>query len=154
MQESDLTSVYELVQNTIQASYREVYPAEAIEFFKNYHQKEVVMQDAEDGYTVVAESDGVIVATGTLLGTNIKRVFVAPDLQRKGIGKIVARELIRKAKLGLQATLELDASIISARFWESLGFQTMREDFIPVSHNEKLVYYKMTLALRNISKRS
>lgn len=143
MKESDLLSVYDLVQSTIQVSYLEVYPTEAIEFFKNYHEKDNILKDAITGYTIIVQSGGEIIATGTLIGTNIRRVFVRPNFQNQGIGKSVVKRLEEKASLDKLSTLDLSASLISRHFWESLGFTFLRENFLPVPNGKKLIFYEM-----------
>jgi len=147
MKESDLVSVYELVRNTIQVSYNEVYPVEAIEFFKNYHRKDFILQDAVEGYTIIGESDHEIIATGTLTGTNIRRVFVHPNHQHIGIGKLVVKQLEQKAAINKLSTLDLSSSLVSRRFWESVGFNFLRENYIPVSNEKKLIFYEMLKTL-------
>ena len=59
MKKADLQSVFKLVQDTLQVTYAAVYPPEAIEFFKNYHNRENILKNAS-GYTIVAEYDGQI----------------------------------------------------------------------------------------------
>jgi GNAT superfamily N-acetyltransferase len=145
--ETDLQFVYELVQNTIQVSYSDVYPPEAIEFFRNYHRPESISNDATMGYVVVAESNGQILGTGTLLGTNIRRVFVKPEHQRKGIGKLIARELERKANSDGLYKLDLSSSLKSRHFWETEGYILLGEFFLPVSNNKKLIFYEMSKTL-------
>ncbi len=61
---SDLENVYRLVQNVITVSYRDVYPAEAVEIFLEHHNRENILNDALSGYCVVAENEGEIVGTG------------------------------------------------------------------------------------------
>ena len=148
--EEDLRSVYRLIQHTIDTSYHEAYPREAIEFFEGYHSKEHILNDAATSYTVVAECKFEVLGTGTLLGINIRRVFVSPLYQHKGTGKLIVRELERKASLDKLTTLDLEASLVSRQFWESLGFLVEREDYVPVSNNQKLSYYKMVKTL-NVS---
>ena len=126
----DLWSVYQLVQNTIDISYHEAYLKEAVEFFKEHHPEEQILNDAAAGYTVVAESNREIVGTGTLLGTHIVRVFVDPLHQHRGIGKVIVQELEREASVEESATLYLEASLVSRQFWESLGFIIQKEDLI------------------------
>jgi len=82
----DLRSVYRLIQHTIDTSYHEAYPREAIAFFKDYHSKEHILDDAATGYTVVAECNCEVLGTGTLLGINIRRVF------GESLGFLVERE--------------------------------------------------------------
>jgi GNAT superfamily N-acetyltransferase len=139
----DLQSVYRLIQYTIDTSYREAYPREAIEFFKGYHSTERILNDASTGYTIVAECNCEILGSGTLAGTNIRRVFVSPLYQHKGIGKMIVQKLVKKASLKKLTTLDLEASLVSRQFWESIGFVVQREDYVPVRNNQKLSYYKM-----------
>jgi citrate lyase synthetase len=136
-----------LIQDTIDVSYRKAYPKEAVEFFKNYHSKEQILNDAATGYTVVAECSSKIIGTGSLSGTHIGRVFVSPHQQHRGTGKLIVRELEKKALLETSATLHLEASLVSRRFWESLGFAVQREDYLPVRNGQRLDYYRMTKTL-------
>ena len=66
MTKTDLQAVYDLVQTTIQVSYGDIYPPEAIVFFRTYHSQENIVKDLKAGYILVAESDGQTVGTGTL----------------------------------------------------------------------------------------
>ena len=145
--EEDLRSIYRLIQHTIDTSYHEAYPREAIEFFKEYHSKDNILGDAATGYTVVAECNHEVLGTGTLLGNNVRRVFVSPLHQYKGIGKLIIRELERKASLDKLTTLDLEASLVSRQFWEALGFLVEREDYVLVRNDQKLSYYKMIKTL-------
>jgi len=148
MKATDLQSVYELVQNTIQVSYAGVYPPDAIEFFKNYHSKENILKDLMASYIVVAEFDGQILGTGTLLGTNVRRVFINPQHQRHGIGKIIAEKLESKAKANGLVKMDLSASLKSRRFWEALGFISTGEFVLPVANDQKLIFYEMIKMLK------
>jgi GNAT superfamily N-acetyltransferase len=148
MNETDLQSVHELVQNTIQISYAGVYPPEAIAFFKNYHSPENILKDLTEGYIVVIETGSRITGTGTLLGTNIRRVFINPEYQRQGIGKIIADKLERKARSEGLEKLDLSASLKSRRFWEAMGYITTGEFALPVANDQKLIYYEMVKTIK------
>ena len=148
MKETELQAVYKLVQNTIQISYAGVYPPEAIEFFKNYHSTENILKDLATGYIVVAEADGRILGTGTLLGTDVRRVFIDPEYQRHGIGKIIAKKLERKAKSLELEKLQLSASLRSRRFWETMGFVSAGEFALPVANDKKLIFYEMSKEIK------
>ncbi|HEY41367.1 MAG TPA: GNAT family N-acetyltransferase [Dehalococcoidia bacterium] len=145
--DDDLQAVYQLIQHTIDVSYREAYPEEAVEFFKDYHSEEQILNDAANGYTVVAECNGEIFGTGTLSGTNIRRVFVNPHHQQKGTGKLIVRQLEKKALIEKVTTLDLEASLVSRQFWESLGFVIQSEEYFPVSNDKRLHYSRMTKTL-------
>lgn len=143
MKEADLQSVYSLVQDTINVSYHRTYPVEAIEFFRGYHSKLSIWNDATSGYAIVAQSEDGIVGTGILLGTNIRRVFVSPKHQHKGIGGLIVRELERMALFEKLPALDLDSSVGAKEFWESFGFVVQKEDYIPVENGKRLLYFRM-----------
>jgi GNAT superfamily N-acetyltransferase len=88
------------------------------------------------------------VGTGTLLGNNIRRVFISPQHQRQGIGRIIAEKLEQKARQGQSAVIDLSASPLSRRFWETLGFTTSGEAFVPVEDGQNLRYYQMVKCLQ------
>jgi N-acetylglutamate synthase-like GNAT family acetyltransferase len=95
----------------------------------------------------MAESDGLLSGTGTIIGTSIRRVFINPEYQHHGIGKIIANKLERKAKANGMAKLDLSASLKSRRFWEAMGFVATREFALPVANGQNLLFYEMTKTL-------
>ena len=124
--------LYRMVQDTIDISYCKAYPPEAVEYFKEYHSIGDILNDATLGYTVIAQSDGEILGTGTLLGSNIRRVYVNPSHQHQSIGKLIVAELEKRALGEKILCLDLAASLVSRDFWASCGFLAQSEDFIPV----------------------
>jgi GNAT superfamily N-acetyltransferase len=146
--QEDLPSLRGLIHNTIEVSYNGIMTAEAIRFFQDYHSEQSILDDAAAGYTLVAECGGRIIGTGTLLGSNIRRVFISPQHQRQGIGRIIAEELEQKARQCQSAVIDLSASPLSRRFWEALGFTTSGEAFVPVEDGQNLRYYQMVKCLQ------
>jgi putative acetyltransferase len=141
--EPDLQAVKQLVDRTIDISYADAYPDEAIAFFKEYHSETHILDDAKNGYTIVLEADGGIIGTGTLAGTTIGRVFVDPSYQHQGLGKAIMRRLEEKALANGVETLDLSASLVAKPFYDSLGYTTQEERAIPVENDRKLRYYAM-----------
>jgi len=141
--EEDLPAVHRLIIETINVSYHDVYPQEAIDFFKDYHDEKNILSEAAAGYTIVAEEKGAITGTGTLYGANIRRVFVSPRHQKRGIGELIARELLKKASEKNLTSLDLSASLVSRPFWEKLGFTVRGEYSLPVDNGRKLHFYEM-----------
>ncbi len=139
----DLQAVKRLIQKTIDISYHDVYPEEAIEYFKDYHSEEPILSDARDGYTIVLEFYEKIIGTGTLLYANIRRVFIDPSYQHKGFEKLVMHKLEERALAKGISTLDLSASLVSKRFYDSLGYVTQKGDYIPVRNNQQLIYHAM-----------
>lgn len=149
IKESEIRSVFELVRNTLQVSYHDVYPVEAINYFEEYHSFENISKDAAQGYTVVAVINNDIVGTCTLLDSNIRRVFIRQEHQNKGIGKLVARKLEIRAILNKRARVNLSASPVSREFWESLGFKVQKHEYGVVKNGKILEYYEMEKELNN-----
>ena len=143
----DLETVKRLIYKTIEVSYSDVYPEEAIEYFKDYHSGEHILNDAREGSTIILDFSGKIIGTGTLLGTNIRRVFIDPSYQHRGFGKLVMHKLEEQAFANGISILDLSASLVSKRFYDSLGYITQKEDYIPVRNKQKLIYYAVVKKL-------
>ena len=147
----DVQAVQRLIHKTIGISYREVYPEEAIAYFKDYHSEAHILSDAIEGYTLVLEWVGIPVGTGTLLGPNIRRVFIDPVYQRRGLGKLVMDRLEERALAKGISTLDLSSSLVSRHFYECLGYAVQKEEYIPVRNKQKLRYFAMAKNLRENS---
>ena len=140
----DLDSLHQLVLNTIDISYRADYTPEVVEFFKSIHPPETILSDAENGYTVVAAENGNIVGTGTLLGTNVRRVFIDTARQKEGIGSLIYNELEKRAcEKGLDI-LDLSSALGARSFWERHGYSVREEHFTPTGDGRIIHYYTMT----------
>jgi GNAT superfamily N-acetyltransferase len=146
---SDLDTVRDLIQNTIDVCYSDIYSKEAVRFFKDWHCDENVLKDAKEGHTFVLKKDSRIIGTGTIVGDEIKRVFVEPAFQKYGFGKILMQKLEEKALSTCIDIVKLDASIPSKKFYDLLGYVTLEETFLEVENCKKLDYYKMEKALIN-----
>ena len=109
----EVNLLYKMIQATIDISYCKVYPPEAVDYFKECHAIGDILNDAQHGYMVVAECNGEILGTGTLLGSNVRRVYVDSVHQREGIGKQIVADIERRSK-GLY--LDLSASLVSLPF--------------------------------------
>ena len=147
-QASDLDEVCELVRETIDTSYAAVYPPRVIEFFHQYHERNVVIADAASGHTIVVHSGGKLVATGTRAGTTVRRVFVRADRQRRGIGQMVMAELETAALAAGIERLDLSASLPAKEFYLRLGYEVVSEEDLEVSPGQHLEYYEMAKELR------
>ncbi|UCG43206.1 MAG: GNAT family N-acetyltransferase, partial [candidate division WOR-3 bacterium] len=119
----DLGAVQAVIFRTIDACYAEVYPPQALAFFKEFHSKENILEDSGQGHTFVLEVDGRIVGAGGLSKATIKRVFVDPEFQHRGLGQLMMARLEEQARERGVTTVDLDASLPSKRFYDFLGYQ-------------------------------
>jgi len=146
--ETDLDEVCELVRETIDTSYAAVYPPRVVDFFHQYHEREVVISDAASGHTIVVHSGGKLVATGTRAGTTVRRVFVRAAWQRRGIGQRMMAELEAAALAGGVERLDLSASLPAKEFYLRLGYEIVSEEDYEVAPGQHLEYYEMAKELR------
>jgi GNAT superfamily N-acetyltransferase len=144
---TDLDTLHSLVMETIDRSYSVVYPAQAVRFFKQYHCKDNIYSDCLNGYTVVAGFQGEVLGTGTLLHSNIRRVFVRKNYQRLGIGKIIMEDLESRAAIQGYGSVDLSASLVAKGFYVSLGYDVEEERCLRVENGIGLHYSQMSKRL-------
>ena len=139
----DLERLSFIVCATIKKSYLKFYSPEAIEYFLELHSKENMKKDIPKGFTCMLESEGKIIGTGSIVGNEIKRVFILPEYQGKGYGKKIMT-IIEGAAInqGIRK-VELCASLPSKDFYLALGYKIVRSTHFLVNNNKKLEYYDM-----------
>ena len=86
---------------------------------------------------------GRVLGTGTLVGEEIKRVFVEPDLQTHGLGRRIMRHLEERAALAGIEMIRLDASLPAKRFYDGLGYTVVEKAFLQVENGQSLDFFKM-----------
>ena len=138
----------ELVRTTIETSYARVYSPAVIAFFHDYHRREIVCSDAGGGQTVVVFSNGTLAGTGTRVETDVRRVFVRPDHQGRGIGRLIMAELEATAREDSIDRLGLSASLPALEFYLHLGYEVVSEEDYEVAPGQYLEYYEMAKELR------
>jgi N-acetylglutamate synthase-like GNAT family acetyltransferase len=147
-EKSDIGKVKDLIHRTIDVCYKKDYCDEAIVFFKEWHCDEHIFKDVRAGCMIVLEDDGKIVGTGAVNDGEIKRVFVEPALQGKGFGKLIMQKLEERAVLDGLDVVRLDASLTSRKFYDLLGYITIRKAFRNVENGKRLDYYVMEKSLK------
>jgi N-acetylglutamate synthase-like GNAT family acetyltransferase len=70
-----------------------------------------------------------IVGTTSLDGRVVRTVFVAPDVQGRGVGKLLMAEVERNAREAGAETLVVPSSVTAEHFYSKLGFKTMRDSY-------------------------
>jgi GNAT superfamily N-acetyltransferase len=140
---ADLSPAFELIQAMLNRTYAGVYDSPAIDFFRRYHSRTAIRVDASAGYTVVAGLNGDIVGIGSLVGTDIRRVYVSRENQRQGLGAAIYSVLEARAREQGLKLLELDASPVSRKFWERQGFEVISEEALTFEQGARLEYCRM-----------
>jgi len=138
----DLAPLRGLILRTIQTSYPSHYSPEAVQFFCDHHVERNILADIEAGCVLVLLDEGMIVATGSRVGKEIKRVFVDPMRQGHGFGSMIMEALEKDAVASGALEVELDSSLPAKRFYDDRGYETKSYDEIQLEAST-LPYYRM-----------
>ena len=146
--ESDLILVVDLINKTIDACYSGIYPPRAVQFFKQFHSQEKIIERHQKGKILVVEKDGKILGTGSIINKDISGVFIHPEFQGQGIGGGLIRELENRVIARGYAESELSVSLPSRGFYESLRYEILEECSIDVGEEQHLYYWQAKKLLR------
>jgi GNAT superfamily N-acetyltransferase len=139
----DLDAVFALVARTIETSYAGVYGPTAIAHFHEHHTRDEICRAAEEGCTVLLEQDDRLLATGTVVGDHVDRVYVAPEHQGRGLGRRVMAALEEEARRAGVRTIRLAASIPARVFYLRLGYRLVSEECHDFPDGDCLPWFKM-----------
>ncbi|WP_256805539.1 GNAT family N-acetyltransferase [Bradyrhizobium sp. Bra64] len=77
----------------------------------------------------VATFRGRVVATASLDGSVVRTVFVAPEVQARGIGKLLMAEIERTARERNIPSLTVPSSVTAETFYAGLGFSSVHDSY-------------------------
>ncbi|WP_441277683.1 GNAT family N-acetyltransferase [Tardiphaga sp. 172_B4_N1_3] len=77
----------------------------------------------------VAEMDNRVVGTASLDGQALRTMFVLPDMQGRGIGRLLVQRIERVARERQLAILTVPATVTAEAFYARLGFTAVREAY-------------------------
>lgn len=81
-----------------------------------------LVADFAQGEAYVAEWHGQVVGLGSLRGNVIRRMYVMPDVQGRGIGRALLRALESEAYLQGASEVSLESSLNAVPFYERQGY--------------------------------
>ncbi|MFW6327300.1 MAG: GNAT family N-acetyltransferase, partial [Bacteroidota bacterium] len=128
--------------------YPEIYPLPVVRYFTDYHSEESILKNAFEGTMLVAEKEGEIVGTGFITNEYIGGMYIQPEMQGIGIGKIILNKLLNIARSNNVTHLELDATLNTREFYEKFGFYLVAEETQMLDDGTKLDYYRMGIDLK------
>ncbi|MBN1402090.1 MAG: GNAT family N-acetyltransferase [Anaerolineae bacterium] len=88
---------------------------------------------------LVCEQAGHVLGLGCLAGHELKRVYVDPEQQGRGIGRALVAELESEARARSRDRLRLQSSPAAMPFWASLGYRVVGRERIRVGEAEFVV---------------
>ena len=139
---ADLVSLQRLIWETIDVSYSSVYPPRALEFFKEFHAKQKILERSEVGTVLVTEENGKLIATGSLVNGEIFAVFVHPTFQGVGHGKALMTVLEDEVRASGISESVLSVSLPSKRFYKDLGYEIIQECSKDLGSGQRLDFWK------------
>ena len=77
----------------------------------------------------VAVTADRIVGTASLDGNLVRTVFIAPDMQRRGIGRLLMAEIDQAARRAGLDVLTVPSSVTAEGFYSRLGFRAVRDHY-------------------------
>ncbi len=139
---SDLEALEGLIRQSIDVSYAPVYPPRALAFFKEFHAKHKILERSKTGTVLVAEENGRLVATGSLVNGEIFAVFVHPTRQGAGHGKALMNALEDRARASGMRESVLSVSLPSKRFYTGLGYEIVQDCARDLGGGQRLDFWK------------
>ncbi|MBQ4310190.1 MAG: GNAT family N-acetyltransferase [Oscillospiraceae bacterium] len=126
LQSDGFAAAYELAWNTFTVSLSEHYTAEGRESFHSF----LYSGDIEDMYMTgnfvmygCFSEDDLIGVGGLMKNCHISLLFVAPEYQRRGIGRLLAEKMISAAAAAGCDSVTLNAAPDAVGFYKAIGFE-------------------------------
>jgi GNAT superfamily N-acetyltransferase len=130
----DAEAVSEIIRAALRETNANDYPGEVIERLEQIFSPAAVLELMGKRKVFVATSGQRIVGTASLEGTAVRTMFVAPDVQRRGIGRRLMAEVERTARDAGVTTLVVQSSVTAVPFYARLGFKPVRDHYYGEEH--------------------
>lgn len=128
-EDKDAEAVSELIRKTINISNRKDYPEELMDQLIASESPEHVLERASWTHFYVTESEGSIIGCGAIGPywgkedeSSLFTIFVNPDYQGKGIGKLIVGTLEKDEFFSRAKRIEIPASITGIPFYLKMGY--------------------------------
>ncbi|MCK1361393.1 GNAT family N-acetyltransferase [Bradyrhizobium sp. 199] len=127
--EDDAADISAVTLRALRETNAKDYTEEIIERVERSFSPDAVLQLIGKRIVFVATIGNRIVGTASLDGSVVRTVFVAPDVQARGIGKLLMAEIERTARGRNVASLTVPSSVTAEAFYTRLGFVAVRDSY-------------------------
>ncbi|MCP3374021.1 GNAT family N-acetyltransferase [Bradyrhizobium cajani] len=127
--EDDADQISAVILRALRETNAKDYTAEIIERVERSFSPDAVRQLIGKRTVFVATFGGRVVGTASLDGSVVRTVFVAPDVQARGIGKLLMAEIERTARERSIPSLTVPSSVTAEAFYARLGFAAVRDSY-------------------------
>lgn len=125
----DVNEVVELIHKTIRISNSKDYPKDLVEAMVASHSPEFILRRSGWTHFYVALDDEKIIGCGAIgpywnseTESSLFTIFVLPDYQKKGIGRLIIEQLERDEYFTRADRIEIPASITGVPFYRKMGY--------------------------------
>lgn len=136
----DAYIIHTITQETISAIYPRYYPKGAVDFFLQHHNPMAIEKDIKNGCVFLAvNEEEKAVGTVTIRENEILRLFVLPEYQGMGYGKMLLD--FAEGKVALQFhTVIVDASLPAKSLYLKRGYRETEYHRINTENGDYLCY--------------
>ncbi|MBR0839493.1 GNAT family N-acetyltransferase [Bradyrhizobium liaoningense] len=127
--EDDADDISAVILRALRETNAKDYTAEIIERVERSFSPDAVRQLIGTRTVFVAAFGSRLVGTASLDGSVVRTVFVAPDVQAQGIGKLLMAEIERTARERSIPSLTVPSSVTAEAFYARLGFEAVRDSY-------------------------
>jgi N-acetylglutamate synthase-like GNAT family acetyltransferase len=127
--ENDANEISAVILRALRETNAKDYTKEIIERVEHSFSPSAVLQLMSSRTVFVATLDGRVVGTASLDGNVVRTVFVAPDVQVRGIGKLLMAEIESTARARNIPMLAVPSSVTAETFYARLGFRAARDSY-------------------------
>jgi N-acetylglutamate synthase-like GNAT family acetyltransferase len=125
--EDDADGISAVILRALRETNAKDYANDIIERVERSFSPSAVLQLIAKRTVLVAAIGGRIVGTASLDGSVVRTVFVAPDVQAQGIGKLLMAAIERTARARNIPKLAVPSSVTAETFYARLGFRAVRD---------------------------
>jgi len=130
MEESDIDSVYEIIEKNFDGIMSEYHSKNVVEKFKNNNNPDRLRTQMQWKDIFVVENENGVIATGALANFgnddsskySISNFYIIPEQHQSGIGRKLFNHLLTLAKSKDVNVLHVPSSRNAIGFYEKMGF--------------------------------
>jgi GNAT superfamily N-acetyltransferase len=127
--EDDADEISAVILRALRETNTNDYTDEIIERVERSFSPSAVLQLIGKRTVFVATAGSCVVGTASLDGSVVRTVFVSPNAQAQGIGKLLMAEIERTARERNIPSLTVPSSVTAEAFYGRLGFRAVRDSY-------------------------
>ena len=127
--DDDADEISAVIVRALRETNAKDYANEIIERVERSFSPRAVLQLIGKRTVFVATIGSRVVGTASLDGGVVRSVFVAPEVQARGIGRLLMTEIERTARERNIPILTVPSSVTAEAFYARLGFRAVRDSY-------------------------